>query len=313
MFPNHKMRAWLFPALLLWCLAAAGGAQGGERPRLVAFAQDTLANDYRLAQVRALVEAFNRQPGVNFVFSDAQGETARQVADVEDFVARGVDVLIVSPRDSRALAPVLAKAYRQGIPVVLLMRRVEGDAYTTWVGPDDGQIGAAAAAFIAAELQGRGTVLVLQGIPGASTSQMRTAAFVEALRRHPGLRLHSIRPANYLRADAVKAVEEVLEEGRPFDAIYAQSDSMASGARLALRKHGIDPGRLVIVGIDYIREARQAIADGEQRASFTYPLSTEATARVVRDILAGRPVPRRVVVPSQLVTRQGSAHQEPVF
>lgn len=313
MFPNHKIRAWLFPALLLWCLAAAGGAQGGERPHLVAFAQDTLANDYRQAQVRALVEAFNRQPGVNFVFSDAQGETARQVADVEDFVARGVDVLIVSPRDSRALAPVLAKAYRQGIPVVLLMRRVEGDAYTTWVGPDDGQIGAAAAAFIAAELQGRGTVLVLQGIPGASTSQMRTAAFVEALRRHSGLRLHSIRPANYLRADAVKAVEEALEEGRPFDAIYAQSDSMASGARLALRKYGIDPGRLVIVGIDYIREARQAIVDGEQRASFTYPLSVEATARVVRDILAGRPVPRRVVVPSALVTRQGSARQEPVF
>ena len=127
------------------------------------------------------------------------------------------------------------------------------------------------------------------------------------------MKIAAVVPGNYLRADALKAMEDVLERGVEFDAIFAQSDSMASGARLALKKAGRDPGKIPIVGFDYIPESREAIRRGEQRASFVYPTCAEETAKVVADILGGGKVPKRVLVPSRLVTPANVDRVETVF
>jgi ribose transport system substrate-binding protein len=118
---------------------------------------------------------------------------------------------------------------------------------------------------------------------------------------------------NYLRADAIRAMEEVIAQGIEFDAIYAHSDSMASGARLALRKAGIDPRRIHIVGIDYIKEAHDAILSGEQDASFTYPTCGKEGAEAILKILKGEKVPKEVIIQSDLVTRQNVDRLKPIF
>lgn len=290
-----------------------GGQLFAQRPRLVGFAQDTLANDFRAAQVRLMIERFAREADVNFVFSDADGQTAKQIADVEDFIARGVDLLIVSPRDSRAMSAVIARAEQRGIPVILLARRVEGERFTSHVGPDDAQIAESAAHFMAERLGGKGRLLMLEGIPTASTAMARSEGFRRGLRKYPGLRLVASRTGNYLRGEALKVMEEWLDGDQAFDGLFAHSDSMASGARLAMKKAGVDPAGKIIVGIDYIAEARQAILDGEQTASFVYPLSVNEVAEVAMDILHGRKVPRRRRVSSRLITRREAANVPPVF
>jgi len=295
--------------LALWLVP--GGAE--ERHYLVGFAQDTLANDWRVAQVEEMAAALAAHPEVEFVYTDAGGETAQQIMDIEDLVARGVDVLVTSPRDAHALAPVVAMARARGIPVVLLTRRISGDTQSLFIGPDDRAIARRAADYLAERLGERGRVLILQGVPTATTAQQRTEGFLQAIAAHPGIQVVALKTANYLRADAIRAVEETLAEGLEFDAIYAQSDSMASGARLALRRAGIDPANLVIVGIDYITEAREAIRHGEQEASFTYPTCGREGARYVLDLLHGRDVPREVTVESQLVTRTNVERVEPIF
>ncbi len=280
---------------------------------MVGFAQDNLANDFHAAQVRRLVERFSREPSVNFVFSDAEGETAKQIADVEEFTARKVDLLIVAPRDAKAMAPVIAEAYRQGIPVILLSRRVEGESYTCLIAPDNEQIGEQAADFMAARLGGKGKVMMLEGIPTASTAIARGEGFRQRLRRYPQMHLVATKVGNYLRGDAIRAMEEMLDSGLHFDGMFAQSDSMAAGARLAMRKAGIEPSSKVIVGIDYIAEARQAILNGEQVASFIYPLCVDETADIAIEILRGRKVPKHRVIPSRLITRHEAKRAQPIF
>lgn len=292
--------------------AVADPVTPGNRYR-VGFSQDTLANDWRAAQATALREAFARHPEVKFFYTDGLGQTAKQVGDIEDLIHQRVDVLIASPRDGRVMAPVLARAYRHGIPVVLVTRGIMSDDYTTLVAPDDRAIARKAADYMAKRLGGRGRILVLRGVPTATTAIARTEGFLERIRQHEGVEVVAIKDANYLRADAIRAIEEVLAEGLRFDAIYAQSDSMASGARLALRRHGLDPAGMVIVGIDYIDEARQAIRSGEQSASFLYPTCAEETARVVLDILAGERPPRQVRVESKLITRDNVDAVAPIF
>lgn len=296
--------------------AESGKGSGNARPArtfVVGFAQDTLANDFRAAQVRQLAAAFARRPHINFVFSDGEGSTAKQISDVEEFISRRVDLLIVSPRDANALAPAIERAAIRGIPVMLLTRMAATERYTTFVAPDDRAIARHAADFLARELGRKGRVLVLQGVPTASTAIARTEGFAEGIARYPKMSIAAVVPGNYLRADALKAMEEVIERGLEFDAIFAQSDSMATGARMALLKAGRDPSQVPIVGFDYIPEAREAIRRGEQRASFVYPTCAEEAARVADDLLAGRKVPRRVQVPSRVVTSANVEHVETIF
>lgn len=288
-------------------------ARDGERRYLVAFAQDTLSNDFRAAQVRLLAERFAQEPGINFVFSDADGQTAKQIADIEEFVARKVDLLIVAPRDAKAMAPVVTDAYRRGIPVVLISRRIEGDGYTSLVGPDDELIGEMAADFMGKRLHGKGAVMMIEGVPSASTAIARSEGFRRGLRKYPGVRLVATKVGNYLRGDAIRAMEEMLGSGLDFDGLFAQSDSMAAGARLALKKAGVAPASKIIVGVDYIAEARKAILDGEQTASFVYPPCAEEVVEVCLGILRGRKVTRRRLVSSRLVTRNEAISLAPIF
>ncbi len=301
---------------LVLLLALAGGAAAASAdaaPHLVGFAQDTLDNDWRSAQVRELRAALAPHPDIRLIVTNAGGHTAQQVRDIEDLAELGVDVLITSPRDGVAMGPAIGAVYRSGVPVVLLTRAIPGDGYSSFVAPDDSAIAARAAELLARRLGGKGRILMLQGVPTATTAIHRTRGFERALRKYPRMQVVATRVGNYLRANALQEVEQVLAEDIVFDAIYAQSDSMASGARMALKAAGIDPKTLPIVGIDYIAEAREAIRNGEQLASFTYPSCAEEGVRQVLKILRGEPIEKVVTVDSVMVTRDNVERVEPIF
>lgn len=284
-----------------------------QRSYLVGFAQDTLSNDWRIAQVRELQQTLTQYPSIHFIYTDAQGQTAKQILDIEDLLMRGIDLLVTSPRDSKALTPVIAQAYRRGIPVVLLTRRIESEDYTLFIGADDLAIGRQAAQYLRQRLAGRGKILMLKGVPAASTTINRTRGFREEIAHQGDLQIIAEKAANYLRNDAIHAMEEVLEAGIPFDAIYAQSDSMAHGARMALKRAGIDPRNIPIIGIDYISEARRAIRAGEQEISFTYPTGGREGAENIIKILRGEPIPKDIILDSIMVTPDNVEQLEPLL
>lgn len=185
-------------------------AQAGEKIFTIGFPQDNMSNDWRRAQVMAVKAVFDQHPNVKFIYTDAQGDTAKNIQDIEDLVDQKIDLLIISPRDSRVMTPVIAQVHAQGIPVVLLTRHILSDAYTTFVSADDSKIAADAAKFIATTLNGTGNVLVLQGVPTASTAVKRTNGFLSEIKKHVGIKIVAVRPANYLRSEAIKAVEQEI-------------------------------------------------------------------------------------------------------
>lgn len=291
------------------------GAESATKGKtyLVGFAQDTMGNDWRIAQVRSLEREFKKYPFIKFFYTNAKGQTAGQIKDIEDMINMNVDVLVTSPRDAKIMVPVISRAYKKGIPVVLISRRIETDDFTIFIHPDNRQIAKKAAQYIARRLNGKGKVFILQHIPTTTPAIHRTQAFFEEIKKHKGIEIVAMKVANSLRADAIKMTEEALREGLEFDAIYAQSDSMASGARFALKKAGIDPRNIVIVGIDYISEAREAIRKGEQHASFTYPTGGKEGAEFVLKILKGEKVPKEFVIESVPVTKDNVEEVEPIF
>lgn len=291
----------------------AATSHAEDKHYVVAFSQDTMRNDWRVAQVRELRDALAKYPFIEFKYSDAQGSAANQVLDIERFISEKVDVIVTSPADASATAPVVSSAYKSGIPVVLLSRSVETEDYTTFITGDNYAIGKSAAEFIAKSLNGNANILMLEGISTSSTAQARGKGFVDGVAKYPGMKIVYKDYADYLRGKAIEVVDAALAGGIQFDAIYAHSDSMASGARMALKNAGISPSKILTVGIDYISETKAAIISGNQAASFTYPTYGKEGAEYIVKILAGETVPKNVVVHSVLITNENVNEIEPIF
>jgi ribose transport system substrate-binding protein len=301
------MRVIVFGFLLVSVLLGAG-----EKRYVVGFVQDSLKNKWRIAQVEQFKAALARYPDITLKVLESAGSTALQIANIEEMVASGVDLLVTSPRDAEAMTPILSDVYRSGMPVVLLSRGIRSRDFTAYRHADDYGIGQKSARFIAKKLQRHGTVLMLKGVPGATTALERTRGFMDVMRGHPGITVIE-RTGNYLSGDAIKETEELLNKNLAFDAIYAQSDSMAMGAIMALKAHGIDPKKLVITGIDFTSMGKEMILNGELDATFSYPTAGKEGASAARDILDGKKVKKEVIIDSIMVTPTNVKRYHPIF
>ena len=300
---------------LLLSIAHADIATSNTKQRMfvVGFAQDTMNNDWRAQQVKEVAKVFAQHSNIRFIATDAHAQTAKQILDIKRLVKAGIDLLITSPRDGKALTPVISDTYKKGIPVILLERGVESNSYTTLIGPNNLTIAKQAANALGKKLKGKGRIFMLKGVATATPTIQRTQGFESALSAYPGMKIVVSKVANYLRGDAIRATEEVLKSNIKFDAIYAQSDSMATGARMALMKAGIKPGSIPIIGIDYIKEAREAIRRGEQEMSFTYPTSGKEGAQYAVKILNGQKIPNKILIQSVKVDKSNVEKVNPIF
>jgi ribose transport system substrate-binding protein len=283
-----------------------------DETKTIAFAQDTMDNDYRKAQVYEVRDRVSEHQNLTFVYSDAKGQTSLLIRQIEQFIARRVDLLIVGTNDAHAVVPVVSKAYRAGIPVIILDRGIQSEEYTAFINSDNIKIGAMGAEYIAGRLGGKGTVLLLEGLQKADVTQLRSKGFLKRIAHYPGIKVIK-RTGNYLRRDTILVMEKLLAEGVRFDAVFSESDSMLSGVRSVMQRYRIDPSATVMVGCDYTSEAREAIREGTQTASIRFPLGGDRAVETARQILAGKPVPKHIVIPVKLVTRENVNDVSPVF
>jgi len=306
------IRTLLFVFLLCISAFSSAGTLDSHKKYTIAFAQDTLDNDFRLAQVKMVRKALSKYPNIRFVYSNAKANTSLQIKQIEDFIYQKVDLLITSPYDEVATADVVAKAYKSGIPVIMIDRTIRGDDYTIYIHPDNKKIARDAAEFIAKQLNYKGKVLLLKGVLSTDSARKRTEGFYEVMRHYPHIKVIEY-TANYLRRDALIGVDTLLKKGEHFDAIMAQSDSMLIGARIALKAHNVNPSSLVSVGIDYIQAARHAIRSGDQTSSFVYSLGATESADIAIKILSGQKVPKEIILETLQVTKENVETIEPIF
>lgn len=278
----------------------------------VGFPQDTLANDWRLAQVNEAKKEASKHPFLTLDVKDSFGKVSHQVANMEYFIYNNYDYILTSPISPEISSMVLKKAREQGIKVVLISRGISSDDYDVFIRPDNKKIGEKAANLIAKKLNFKGTVLILEGVESATTSLERTKGFLEIIQQYPNIKVIK-RVANFLRADAIKVMEKIYKEDVEFDAIFSHSDSMLSGVRSAMREFNIDPKSKIMVGIDYISEAKTAILQGEQTASFIYPTAGKEGIEAIVKLIENKSVAKDIILDTQTVTLENVEHLEPIF
>jgi ABC-type sugar transport system substrate-binding protein len=83
-------------------------------------------------------------PNLELITKNAENNSQKQVQDIHDLLAHNIDLLIVSPNESEPLTPIVKKVYKQGIPVILIDRKIESEDYTAFIGANNYQIGKSA-------------------------------------------------------------------------------------------------------------------------------------------------------------------------
>nr|WP_258545612.1 substrate-binding domain-containing protein [Micromonospora provocatoris] len=132
--------------------AGRARACGAGKDFLIGMSQANNAEPYRQVMNNDVQTAAKSVPGFRVVVSDAAQDNSKQVADVENFLTQKINLLIISPNEAKPLTAVVKKAYDQGVPVIVLDRKVEGEAYTAFIGGDNVAIGKAAGEFYATRL-----------------------------------------------------------------------------------------------------------------------------------------------------------------
>ncbi len=239
------------------------------------------------------------------VFAHACGDVvARQCRDVEDLLAAGIDVLMISPVDPAGVAPALALAAARAVPVFTLDRAGDGPVLSH-VTSDNAQGGRLAADFLADALGGAGEVALVGRTSGTSFVE-RIAGFREGLSRHGELRLVAEGAGAYERRAAYDEALGLLRAHPGVAGIFATNDVIAQGVVDAVRERG-GAASTVIVGYDATPWSCEEIMHGGYLRAEVAQFPVRIGHKVVdlwADYLRGAPVPRRVEIPVELVTRE---------
>lgn len=280
--------------------------------KTIAFAQDDMSNDFRKAQVYQGIDEAKKYPHIRYIYSDARGHTSLLLANIQRYIDMNVDAIIIGTNDEKALNPLLKRAYADGKNIIILDRGVDTLDYTTFINSDNIKIGQIGAEYIANRLNGKGVVLLLEGLPKADVTKLRTKGFCDAIAKHKDIKVIK-RVGNYLRRDTIIEMEKLLADGIKFDAIFAESDSMLSGVRSVFKRWDIDPKSIITVGCDYTTEAQNAIKNGTQSASILFPLGTKESIQIAIDIFDNKAIPKHISIPVELVTKENVDKIKPIF
>jgi len=268
------------------------------KPLKVGFAQTGAESAWRTANSESMkAEAAKR--GIDLKFSDAQGKQENQIRAIRSFVTQHVDAIVLAPLVETGWDPVLREAKRAGIPVIITDRSIQTadeSLYTCFIGSDFYQEGRMAADWLAKKVNGTGRIVELQGTPGSAPANDRRKAFGEAIAKYPGLQIIDSQSGDFRRTGGKEVMEAFIKKhGKAIDILYAHNDDMALGAVQAIEEAGLKPGKdIIIVSIDAIKEAIQAIIDGKINCTVECnPLFGPKVYDTVAKVLAGEKVERK--------------------
>ncbi|GAB2573507.1 substrate-binding domain-containing protein [Kribbella endophytica] len=285
--------------------------KGADGKYVIGMSQANVAEPYRQRMDDDIKAAAAEVPQFEVKFADAAQDNAKQVADVDNYITQQIDLLIISPNEAKPLTAVVKKAFDKGIPVLVLDRKVEGDAYTGFIGGDNVQIGTEAGKYVAEKvLPNGGSVVELKGLAGATPQAERNQGFADGIKANPKIKIIATASGDWLREKGQAQMDALLKANPKIDVVYAHNDPMAEGAYLAAKAVGREK-EMKFIGIDALpipSGGIKAVEQGRLTATFTYPTNgKEAIAAAKKILVDCGTVEKSQVLPTRLIDKANAA------
>jgi len=282
---------------------------GADGKYVIGMSQANNAEPYRERMNDDIKTAAASVPQFEVKFADAAQDNAKQVSDVENFLTQQIDALIISPNEAAPLTGVVKKAFDSKIPVIVLDRKVEGDAYTTFIGGDNVAIGRAAGEHVAELLPDGGNVVEIRGLAGATPAAERAEGFREGIKAVPGIKITAQASGDWLREKGQQQAEALFQANDDIDVVYAHNDPMAEGAYLAAKSAGREKD-MKFIGIDALpipSGGIKAVEEGRLSATFTYPTNGKEAIDAAKKLLIDcATLPKEQILETQTITEENA-------
>jgi len=310
-----KAEAALTWIALVVLLGACGGAPPPDAAKeeiVIAVIPKGTTHSFWKAIHAGAVKA-SRELGVEVIWKGPAREDDRdaQVAEVENFVSRGVSGIVLAPTDDKALRLPVTDAMRAGIPVVIIDSGLDSEDYVSFVATDNYQGGRLAGERMVERLQGKGKVVLLRYMEGSASTMERERGFLDVLSENPGLEVVSSNQyAGATAETAYQSSENLLARYKSqdgslgVDGIYCPNESSSFGMLRALQDSGL-AGKVVLIGFDASEQMVRALENGEFDALVLQDPVNMAYLGVKTMVshLRGDTVPARIDTGVTLVTR----------
>ena len=293
---NKKAISILLTAAMGVSVLAAGtvtvSAAEKKDKYVIGMSQCNLGEPWRVAMNDQIAMAAEKHPEFEVIFADAAQDNSKQIADIENFVQMGVDLIITSPNEATPLTNAVSAAYDAGIPVILLDRKIDGDKYTQFIGADNVDMGRIAGEYIADTLlPDGGKVCEIKGLEGTSGGIDRDNGFREGIKKNDKIEIVAVNNADWLREKAITVAEEMLQTNDEIDLFLALNDPMAEGAYIAAKNAGRE-GDILFVGFDGLPTPDggiRSVMDGRLSMTQVYPTGgTEAIESAYQLLVEGK-------------------------
>lgn len=253
-----------------------------------------------------LMETYQHKD-VELLFASAKDNDKLQTEQIEKFIQRGVDLLIISPNQVHSITPVIDKAYDKGIPVILFDRKTDSQKYTAFIGANNVKVGKTIGEFIAKTLHGEGKVIEIKGLDNSSPAIDRHKGFVQALSKYPDIQLKRTLSGEWTKESGYKSMKSAIADAKDCNIVWGQNDRMAEGAQRAMAEAGVH--NVQYVGTDALPSKGggiEAVHNGKLLASYIYPTRGDMVMQLAMRILKKQPFHRDNYLKGALVTKDNA-------
>lgn len=303
-----SIQHFAYIAALMAALALLASCTGGKKRYVIGVSQcsEDVWREKLNQELRVAALYYNN---MDLDIASANDDVRLQTDQINRFVDKGVDLLIVAPGQV-SISPAIDRAYEKGIPVIIFDRRTRSNKYTAYIGADNREIGASMGEYLAGALPKGGRVVELCGLSSSSPAIERAEGFDSVVAVRPSIDIVAKLHADWTEQGGFRVMDSLLRSPHPdFDCLFAHNDRMAMGARRAAQQHGLDLQRIRFCGIDAMPQkgaGLELVKDGTLFASYIYPTRGDEVMRLAMNILEGKSYQRENRLSSALVTRDNA-------
>jgi len=281
------------------------GQENSDGKLKIGLTVGTLANPFFVAMGKGAKEA-GKELGAEVLVESAEYDLAKQTSQIENFITKKVDVILLNAVDTKGIAAAVQQAKDAGIPVIAVDTNAEGGVDAT-VTSDNYQAGRLAGEYVVEQLNGKGNIVIIDGPPVSAVTD-RIQGFEDVI-KESGIKVVAKQNGEGNREKALSVMESVLQANPAgsIDAVFAINDPEAIGVEIAQEQAG-RKDEFFIVGVDGAPEATEAMGkDGSSIMATSAQSPSEMVKKAVEigmKVKNGEEVEELIKVPVELVTQE---------
>lgn len=274
----------------------------------VGFSQAMTTDDWRKQMNSSIKIEASLQPDVELKISDANNNIEKQIDDIERFISNKVDVIIVSPIQSKPLTAVVEKSIKAGIPVLVVDRKIDGEKYTAYLGADNIEIGRIAGRYIVSHSKGFGKIIEITGAIGSSPAYERSLGFGQIINENKRIKIENTIHGDWEGESVKEPLKAILLSNPKIEYIFAHNDRMALSAWETAKTVGLEK-KIKFIGVDGLNTVNggiELVKTGVLDGTILYPTGGNEALKLALKMYNKEPIAKNNILNTIVIDKNNA-------